>query len=94
MSQQQRNREKAQLLRTIQQQRLDLSARKSEWLASTARYDRYWQNLVQWRKYWIVGSSLIALYGARHPLRFIRWGRRAIGLWGTAKLLRKTFSHR
>ncbi|PWC13289.1 cell division protein FtsH [Brenneria roseae subsp. americana] len=94
MSQQQRNREKAQLLRAIQQQRLDLSAGKNEWLDSTAHYDRYWHSLMQWRRYWIVGSGLIALYGARHPSRLIRWGRRALGLWGTLRLLRKTFPQR
>ncbi|MEQ9887724.1 YqjK-like family protein [Pectobacterium zantedeschiae] len=91
---QQRDREKAQLLRRIQQQRLDLSAGKKNWLNTTARYDRGWQSLMQWRKYWIVGSSLVALYGVRHPSRMIRWGRRVVGLWGTFRLVRKTFDHR
>ncbi|MCV9878806.1 YqjK-like family protein [Brenneria izbisi] len=90
MSQQQRDRKKAQLLRTIQQQRLDLCAGKNAWLDSTAKYDRYWHGLVQWRRYWIVGSGLIALYNVRHPSRLLRWGKRAVGLWGTVRLIRKT----
>ncbi|RLM20572.1 cell division protein FtsH [Brenneria alni] len=94
MSHQQRDREKTQLLRKIQQQRLDLSSGKKHWLESTASYDRYWQNLLQWRKYWVIGSGLIAIYGVRHPRRMILWGRRAVGLWGTFRLFRKTFSRR
>lgn len=94
MSHPQRDKEKVQLLRKIQQQRLDLSANKKYLLGSTAPYDRYWHNLLQWRKYWIVGSGLIAVYGVRHPSRLIRWGRRAVGLWGTLRFFRKTFSSR
>ncbi|MCL2898376.1 YqjK-like family protein [Brenneria tiliae] len=94
MSHQPRDEEKTRLLRKIQQQRLDLSAAKKCWLESTAPYDRYWHNLLQWRKYWVFGSGLIALYGVRHPSRMIRWARRAVGLWGTVRLFRKTFSLR
>ncbi|MCL2891823.1 YqjK-like family protein [Brenneria tiliae] len=94
MSHQPRDEEKTRLLRKIQQQRLDLSAAKKHWLESTAPYDRYWHNLLQWRKYWVFGSGLIALYGVRHPSRMIRWARRAVGLWGTVRLFRKTFSLR
>ncbi|MEH0833975.1 YqjK-like family protein [Pectobacterium cacticida] len=95
MSQRQsREREKAQLLRHIQQQRLDLAAAKRHWLATTARYDRGWRNLMQWRKFWIVGSGLIVLYGVRHPRRMILWGRRLVGLWGAFRFVRKTFISR
>ncbi|MFE8048176.1 YqjK-like family protein [Brenneria goodwinii] len=94
MSHQQRDKEKIQLLRKIQQQRLDLSANKKSLLESTAPCDRYWHNLLQWRKYWVVGSGLIAIYGLRHPSKLILWGRRAVGLWGTFRFLRKTLSRR
>ncbi|ATA25439.1 cell division protein FtsH [Brenneria goodwinii] len=94
MSHQQRDKEKIQLLRKIQQQRLDLSANKKSLLESTAPYDRYWHNLLQWRKYWVVGSGLIAIYGLRHPSKLILWGRRAVGLWGTFRFFRKTLSRR
>ncbi|MEE3662285.1 YqjK-like family protein [Brenneria sp. g21c3] len=89
---QQRDKEKILLLRKIQQQRLDLSANKQYLLKSTAPIDRYWSNLMQWRKYWVVGTGLIAVYGIRHPSRLILWGRRAIGLWGTFRFLRKTLA--
>ncbi|MEH2920547.1 YqjK-like family protein [Samsonia erythrinae] len=91
---QQREMKKAQLLRQIQQQRLDLSASKNRWLNATARYDRYWQNLMQWRKFWIAGSGLVALYGIRHPKRMFLWGRRLVGIWGTFRFMRKTLKLR
>lgn len=94
MSHRQREREKAQLLRRIQQQRLDITAERKRWLAATEGYDRAWHTLTRWRRYWLVGCSAAALYGIRHPSRLVRWARRAIGLLGTYRLLRKTLSQR
>ncbi|WP_213990847.1 YqjK-like family protein [Sodalis sp. dw_96] len=85
---------KAELLRRIQQQRLDLSMQKREWTYATSRYDRGWIRLVHLRKYLIAGSSLLALYNIRHPSRIIRWTKRAIGILGTLKLIRSTLQSR
>ncbi|WP_431224892.1 YqjK-like family protein [Serratia sp. L9] len=84
--------QKEQLIRQIQQQRLDLAASKTLWLEKTEPLDRGWQKVYGLRKYMAVGSSIIALYGIRHPSKLIRWSRRALGLWGTIRLFRKTFS--
>ncbi|MFW5401822.1 YqjK-like family protein [Yersinia sp. 2538 StPb PI] len=83
--------EKAALLHEIQQQRLDLANSTAHWLEVTAPYDRGWAQIVGMRKYLMIGSSLVALYGIRHPSKFIRWSRRAVGLWGTIRLFRNTF---
>ncbi|EFH9303389.1 hypothetical protein GCZ86_12620 [Escherichia coli] len=45
-----RERRKAQLLSQIQQQRLDLSATRREWLEATGAYDRRWNMLVRWAR--------------------------------------------
>ena len=58
-----RERRKAQLLSQIQQQRLDLSASRREWLEATGAYDRRWNMLLSLRSWALVGSSVMA-YGA------------------------------
>ncbi|HEI8867069.1 YqjK-like family protein [Serratia sp. AKBS12] len=83
---------KARLIRQIQQQRLDLADNKQQWLEKTERIDRGYQTLFGMRKYLVVGSSIMAVYGIRHPSKLIRWSRRALGAWGTIKLIRKTFT--
>lgn len=92
MSRQQRNDEKIRLLLRIEQQRLDLVAQTLSWREKTARYDHYWLQFMQWRRYWLLASGAVALYGMRHPNRLVRWVRRGVGLLGTLKLLRKTFT--
>lgn len=85
---------KEQLIRQIQPQRLDLAASKALWLEKTERLDRGWQTVFGMRKYLAIGSSLVALYGICHPRKLIRWSRCALGLWGTIRLFRKTFSQK
>lgn len=90
MSRQQRNATKTRLLLKIEQQRLDLVSETHAWREKTARYDRYWLQFMQWRRYWLIASGAVALYGIRHPSRLIRWAKRGVGLLGTLNLLRKT----
>lgn len=94
MNRQQRRDEKKRLLHVIEQQRIDVVHERRIWLDKTAPYDRYWQRIMAWRRYWLLASGAAALYGARHPNRLIRWARRGIGLLGTLKLLHKTLSPR
>ncbi|PVZ84942.1 cell division protein FtsH [Serratia sp. S1B] len=82
---------KEQLLRQIQQQRLDLAASKTLWLEKTAPIDHGWQTVYGLRRYIAVGSTIIALYGMRHPSKIIRWSRRVFSLWGTFRLMRKSY---
>ncbi|MCX8958200.1 YqjK-like family protein [Erwinia psidii] len=81
-------RRKTELLRQVQQQRLDLSAEKKWWLESTARYDSGWLTLVSLRRYLAVGSSLMAVWSIRHPRRITRWARRGLGIWSTWRMVR------
>lgn len=83
---------KERLIRQIQQQRLDLAEHKSLWLEKTERIDRGWQTVFGLRRYLVLGSSVMALYGIRHPSKMIRWSRRAFGAWSAIRLFKKTFS--
>ena len=60
-----RERRKAQLLSQIQQQRLDLSASRREWLEATGAYDRRWNMLLSLRSWALVGSSVMAIWTIR-----------------------------
>ncbi|MFC0140737.1 YqjK-like family protein [Erwinia mallotivora] len=85
---------KAELLRLVQQQRLDLSAEKKLWLESTARYDSGWLTLVSLRRYLAVGSSLMAIWSVRNPRIITRWARRGLGLWSTWRMVRNYLPRR
>ena len=81
-----RERRKAQLLSQIQQQRLDLSASRREWLETTGAYDRRWNMLPSLRSWALVGSSVMAIWTIRHPNMLVRWARRGLaygapGVW-------------
>ncbi|AJJ09602.1 yqjK-like family protein [Yersinia rohdei] len=91
MNRRQLAQEKAALIQEIQQQRLDLAQCAAQWVEVTAPYDRGWATMVSMRKYLMVGSSLLALYGIRHPSKLVRWSRRAVSVWGTIRLFRSTF---
>ncbi|MDU6410120.1 MAG: YqjK-like family protein [Yersiniaceae bacterium] len=89
-----RHAEKLRLLYLIQEQRADLTDECDQWLVATAPYDRGWIKLMGMKKYLAIGSSLMAVYTARHPNKVMQWGRRAVGIWGTVKLIRNTLSPR
>ena len=88
--QQERERQKALLLRLIQQQRLDLSASRRDWLELTQRYDRGWNTLLSLRSWALVGSSVMAIWSVRHPNMLIRWARRGFGAWSAWRLVKTT----
>lgn len=83
---QEREQRKAFLLRQIQQQRLDLSAGRRDWLDVTQVYDRGWSRLVSLRSWVMVASSAMAVVSLRHPRFLARWARRGIGLWSTWRM--------
>ena len=66
-----RERRKAQLLSQIQQQRLDLSASRREWLETTGAYDRRWNMLLSLRSWALVGSSVMAIWTLTITLRHV-----------------------
>lgn len=83
-----RERRKAQLLSQIQQQRLDLSASRREWLEATGAYDRRWNMLLSLRSWALVGSSVMAIWTIRHPNMLVRWARRGFGVWSAWRLVK------
>lgn len=85
-----RERRKAQLLSQIQQQRLDLSASRREWLETTGAYDRRWNMLLSLRSWALVGSSVMAIWTIRHPNMLVRWARRGFGVWSAWRLVKTT----
>ena len=85
---QERERQKTQLLRQIQQQRLELSACRRHWLDATAPLDRGWHTLLSLRSWLMVGSGLMAVWSVRHPHFLMRWTKRGLGLWSTWRLVR------
>ncbi len=62
-----REKRKALLLSQIQQQRLDLSASRRDWLETTGAYDRGWNTVLSLRSWALVGSSVMAIWTIRHP---------------------------
>lgn len=89
---------KARLLNEIQQQRIDLSAARRDWLLYTAQYDRSWLTFVNMRRYLAVGSSILAIWTVRkqpHKSHFLlRWTKRGLGLWSSWRLIRKNLPQR
>ena len=87
--QQERERQKALLLRQIQQQRLDLNASRRRWLEATAPIDRGWNTLLNLRSWAMVGSGLVSVWSVRHPRFLLRWTKRGLGIWSTWRMARK-----
>ena len=81
---------KARLLSEIQQQRLDLTASRREWLEATGAYDRGWNTLLSLRSWALVGSSAMAIWSVRHPNMLVRWAKRGLGAWSLWRLVKST----
>ena len=79
-----RQKRKAYLLSQIQQQRLDLSASRRDWV------DRGWNTVLSLRSWALVGSSVMAIWSVRHPNMLIRWARRGFGAWSAWRLVKTT----
>ncbi|MCL5501036.1 YqjK-like protein [Phytobacter palmae] len=81
---------KALLLSQIQQQRLDLTAARRDWLEATGAYDRGWNTFLSLRSWALVGSSFMAVWSVRHPNILMRWAKRGLGLWSVWRLVKST----
>lgn len=81
---------KAFLLSQIQQQRLDLAASRRDWVDATRPLDRGWNTFLNLRSWVLVGSSVMAIWGVRHPSKLIRWTRRGFGVWSAWRLVKAT----
>ncbi|RPD99166.1 hypothetical protein BBB56_13470 [Candidatus Pantoea deserta] len=76
------------LLSDIQQQRLDLSAGRRDFLQSTAHYDRGWLTFLSMRRYLAIGSSALAIWSVRSPNKFMRLLKRGFGVWSTWRMVK------
>ncbi|EGA8368908.1 hypothetical protein H6M70_000998 [Salmonella enterica subsp. enterica serovar Typhimurium] len=96
-----REKRKALLLSQIQQQRLDLSASRRDWLETTGAYDRGWlettgaydrgwNTVLSLRSWALVGSSVMAIWTIRHPNMLVRWAKRGLGIWSAWRLVKTT----
>jgi len=85
-----RQKRKAYLLSQIQQQRLDLSASRRDWIEATRPLDRGWNTFLNVRAWAMVGTSIMAIWGVRHPSTLIRWTRRSFGVWSAWRLMKAT----
>lgn len=85
----QREARKAALLAEISRQRRYLKYSCEDWVEATAPIDRGWFTLQSMRAWLMAGSSLVALWGVRHPRFLGRTVRRGIGLWSSWRLVRK-----
>ena len=83
---------KAHLLSAIQQQRLDLTAGRRDWLEATGAYDRGWNTLLSLRSWALVGSSAMAIWSVRHPNMLVRWAKRGFGAWSMWRLVKTTLN--
>ncbi len=86
-----REKEKTLLLEKIQQQRLELASIARNWLQITAPWDHGWQKIVSIRHYLLAATSLLTLYGIRHPRKIITWSKRLLGTWGAVQWVRRVF---
>ncbi len=94
MSRREREARIHELLNQVQQQRLDLSAARRDWLDGTAHYDRGWLTFLSMRRYLAIGSSALAIWSIRSPNRILRWAKRGFGLWSTWRMIKSTLEPR
>lgn len=78
---------KQQLIRKIEQQRIDLSVSSRDWLHATAPYDRAWQTVIALKPLFIAATGLISIYTIKRPRRIFSLGRKAIATWSLVRTL-------
>lgn len=92
MSDSERDQRKAALLSQIQQQRINLSMVKRDWLAVTAPYDRGWHKLISLRRYIVVAGSILAIWNIRRPGKVMRLAKRGVSVWSTWRVARTSIN--
>lgn len=85
---------KQMLVAQINQQRIDLSNTSQQWLELTEPVDKLWRRMYGLKNLALTGFVVIALIGWRRPVHLFRLSRRVFGLWGTARLIQRTFDNR
>lgn len=70
---------KAQLLATIEQQRIDILVDANRWREASQPLDAGWQHLMRFKPLMIAAGGVLLLHSARHPNRLVRLARRLAG---------------
>lgn len=70
---------KAQLLSTIEQQRIDILVDAHRWREATQPIDEGWRQLMRFKPVLFAAGGVLLLHGARHPNRLVRLVRRLAG---------------
>lgn len=92
MKDREREQRKTELLSQIQQQRLNLSVAKRQWLEVTEPYDKGWNTLVSLRRYFVVAGGVLAIWNVRRPGKMMRLARRGLSVWSTWRVVRTSLS--
>ena len=76
---------KQRLVRRIERQRQELTEASSDWLHTTAPYDRAWQTIITFRPLVIAATGLLSVYSLRKPQKILQLGQKAITIWGLVR---------
>ncbi|WP_159565644.1 YqjK-like family protein [Budvicia diplopodorum] len=90
--QQSRELKKALLLHKIARQRSELAVNRQAFIEYTSTFDNGCLTLMKYPKITAAGAGVIAIYVLRHPRKLMLWGRRALGIWGTLRLVRNSLN--
>lgn len=85
---QQRNKQKSEILAAIAQQRQALCDEKADFLNATAKIDAFCSTLSLFRPLVIGASGFLALWTLRRPGRLVNWIKRGMSVWSGWRVLR------
>jgi len=83
-------RRKSVLLQAIAAERETLRHEATQWHAATQRLDNGWAAIMRYRPLLMGAGALLALTTLKKPLHLVRWGRKALSLWTSYQLLKRT----
>lgn len=76
---------KQRLIKKIERQRQALAETSTDWLNTTAPYDRAWQTVMAFRPFVIAATGLLSIYSLRKPRKILLLGQKAITIWGVVR---------
>ncbi|MFT4270396.1 MAG: YqjK family protein [Pantoea sp.] len=92
-SRQDRQRRKMQLLHQVRSQRAEIRRLGEEWSRRMQPVDAFWETLYRLRAPVMLCSGLLLMRGLRRkPGRLLLYIRRAAGVWGTVRFIRRQFT--
>jgi len=83
-------RRKAQLIQNIVADRAALQQQADEWHQITSPLDQSWQNIMRYRSVIFGITAVIAVSRIRKPLHLLSWTRKALSLWTSYQLFKRS----